>query len=422
MRIALGASRLRLLRQMLTENLLLAVAGGALGLGLARWSLNAVVTLLPIEITRLKPPTINGWVLVFTLLASVITGLLFGLVPARHAVGRASLGDVHRRLKDGGRGSDGGVQRRSLLNVLVASEVALSLALLIGAGLMIRTLLSLHGVDPGFHASNVLHAQVVLSPSQYTPARQVDFFTRVIEGTRSAPGVTAISAVMCLPLSGSCWSNPADGDGRSAPVSQKESEVNFNAVAPDYFRALGVPLLQGRDFEHRDTRDSPLVAIVSQTFVRRYLAGEDAIGKRIRGAIPERSNTVGNHCRRGRRRKARQSGFAGVRRGLFSIHAKPDQFHVSGGSRCNEPVGRGLRNSNGGALSGWCRADSNDRHNGRIAGSWIGHASAAGSTPGIVRRFGPYSCHGRHLQRDIVFCLSTDKRDWYSNGIRRRAE
>jgi hypothetical protein len=181
-------------------------------------------------------------------------------------------------------GEDSGVP---LLNVLVASEVALSFALLIGAGLMIRTLLSLHGVDPGFHAVNALHTQIVLSPSQYTPDWQVSFFGQAIDRVRSLPGVTAVSVVMCLPLSGSCWSNPAEIEGRSARATQEQSEVNFNAVAPGYFRTLGVPLLQGRDFEQRDTKDALTVAIVSQSFVRRFLAREDPIGKRIRERSPK---------------------------------------------------------------------------------------------------------------------------------------
>src|SRR5579871_988262 len=287
LRIAIGASRLRLLRQMLTENLLLAVAGGALGLGLARWSLHAVNTLLPLEITRLKVPAINGWVLGFTLLASIITGLLFGVFPMRHAIGRASLGNIHAQLKHGPRGIDAAGSRRSLRDLLVAAEVALSLALMIGAGFMIRTLLSLHGVDPGFHASNILHTQIVLAPSQYTPERQVDFFRRAIDLTRSVPGVTAASAVMCLPLSGSCWSDPAEVEGRPGSLVQRQSEVNFNIVEPEYFRTMGIPLLQGRAFEPRDAEDANAEAIVSQSFVDRFLAGEHAIGKRIRERTPK---------------------------------------------------------------------------------------------------------------------------------------
>jgi len=281
-RLALGASRLRLLRQIVTENLLVAVAGGGLGFGIAMWSLKAVNTLLPTEIMRVKPPSVNGWVLGFTLLASVITAILFGLAPAQQAIGKASTGKVHIRLKDAYWGTDAGAQRRSLLNALVASEVALSLALLIGASLMIRTLLSLHGVDPGFHGVNVLHTQMVLAPSQYTPDRQVSYFEQAIERVRSLPGVIAVSAVMCLPLSGGCWSNPAEVEGRSELLIQKQSEVNFNAVAPDYFRTLGIPLLDGRDFEQRDSKDALPVAIVNHSFVRRFFAGEDPIGKRIR--------------------------------------------------------------------------------------------------------------------------------------------
>jgi putative ABC transport system permease protein len=286
LRIALGAGRLRLLRQILTENVLLAVTGGGLGVGIAKSSLNAVTSLLPTEITRLRQPAVNGWVLLYTLLASVIAGVLFGLVPARHAT-ETSLRNVHTRLKDGGRASDGGATRRSLLNVLVAVEVALSLALLIGAGLMIRTLFSLHGVDPGFHASNVLHTQIILSPSQYNSDRQVDFFKEAIDRTRSVPGLTAVSAVMCLPLSGSCWSNPVEVESRPAQFTQELSEVNFNTAAPGYFQTIGIPLLQGHDFEPHNVKGSLMVAIVSKSFVRRYLGGEDAIGKRIRERSPK---------------------------------------------------------------------------------------------------------------------------------------
>jgi putative ABC transport system permease protein len=280
-RVALGASGFRLLRQMLTENLLLALMGGALGLVIANWSMHAVNTLLPNEITRLKVPSVNGWVLAFTLLASVITGLLLGLVPARQAIGRASFGNLYAGLKNSGRGSGAAAQRR-LLSVLVASEVALSFALLIGAGLMIRTLFSLSGVDPGFHAQNVLHTQIVLPSSQYAPDRQVEFFSGTIDRMRSIPGVAAVSAVMCLPLTGSCWSNPVEVEGQPALVSQQQSEVNFNAVAAEYFPTVGIPLLQGRDFDRHDRKDSLPVAIVNQAFVRRYLGGVEPIGRRVR--------------------------------------------------------------------------------------------------------------------------------------------
>src|SRR5207253_2103648 len=133
-----------------------------------------------------------------------------GLIPALQAIRRESLGSVHSWIKGGGRGSTGSGQGRAPLNVLVASEVALSLVLLIGAGLMIRTLFFLQRVEPGFRASNVLRTQITLPPAQYGPDRQVSFFTQLVERTRSLPGVLAASAVMCLPLSGGCWSNPVE--------------------------------------------------------------------------------------------------------------------------------------------------------------------------------------------------------------------
>jgi predicted permease len=269
-RIALGAGRLRLLRQMLTENVLLAVSGGACGVLVANWSLRGLNTLLPESIYRLKPATVNGWVLGFALLASVVTGLLFGFAPAWQAT----------RL-DGARGSRS-AGRRSLLNILVTSEVALSLVLLIGAGLMIRTLASLQRVSPGFRATNVLYSQIVLPPAQYNSDRQVNFFAQLVDRTRSLPGVQSASAVMCLPLSGGCWSNPVEIDGRPAAPGQDQSEVTFNAVAPDYFSTMGIPLLQGRDFERRDSADALAVAIISQAFAQRYFSGRNPIGNRVR--------------------------------------------------------------------------------------------------------------------------------------------
>jgi putative ABC transport system permease protein len=283
MRIALGAGRSRLLRQMLTENILLAVLSGVAGLLLANWSLRPLNALLPENISHVKSATLNGSVLGFTLLASALTGLLFGLAPSLYATRRGGVGDLHATLRDGGQGSIAGRKRRSLLNFMIVSEVALSLVLLIGAGLMIRTLLSLQAVNPGFRASHVLHSQIVLPPAQYAPERQINFFTQLLDRTRSLPGVQSASAVMCLPLSGGCWSDPVEIDGQPVSVDQKQSESNFNAIAPDYFRTLGIPLLQGRDFDRSDSADVPAVAIINHAFARRYFAGKNPIGKRIRG-------------------------------------------------------------------------------------------------------------------------------------------
>jgi putative ABC transport system permease protein len=282
LRIALGAGRIRLLRQTLTENILLALISGACGLLLANWSLRAINTLLPENISRLRSASVNGSVLVFTLLASVVTAFLFGLAPALHIIGRDAIDNVHTRLRDAGQGSIAGRRSRSLLNFMIVSEVALSVVLLMGAGLMLRTLLSLQNVNPGFRAAGVLRTQIILPPAQYTSERQVGFFAQLVDRTRSLPGVQAASAAMCPPLSGTCWSNPIEIDGWPVSADQSQSEVNFNAIAPDYFRTLGISSLQGRDFDRRDVAHAPAVAIVNHAFVRRYFPGENPIGKRVR--------------------------------------------------------------------------------------------------------------------------------------------
>jgi len=225
--MALGAGRFRLMRQMLTENLRLAIAGGALGFVAGKWSLQAIDALLPAAITRLKVPAFNGWVLGFTLLVSIVTGFLFGLAPSRYTLGQA-------RLVGGG--------RRSHFNLLIAVEVALSLALLIGSGLMIRILLSLRGVDPGFHARNALHTQIVLPQPQSAAERQIEFFEQAIGRTRSLPGVNRVSAVMCLPLSGSCWSNPAEVEGRQAQSTQTPIRGEFQFCGARLFPRDGYPI------------------------------------------------------------------------------------------------------------------------------------------------------------------------------------
>jgi predicted permease len=287
LRRSLGAQPSRLIRQLLTESLLLAVLGGALGLVLTGWTIRAVNALLPEEIRRLKNVGFDGWVLAFTLLLCLVSSLVFGLAPAWQMVRGRMAGDVSTRLIQGRRGATTGVAHRSLRNVLVTSEVAVSVVLLVAAGLMIRTVVALEHVDSGFREANVLHAQIVLPPAQYGETHQVTFFSALLERTRALPGVTDAALVMCAPLSGGCWANPVEIEGRT-PAGPGEPEVNFNAITPGYFGTLGIPLRQGRDFDPHDTRDSLAVAIVNQSYARRYFAGQDPIGKRIREHVQER--------------------------------------------------------------------------------------------------------------------------------------
>ena len=280
-RRALGARNLRLVRQLLTESLLLAMLGGALGAGLAGWTIRGITVLLPDDIRRLKDVDFDGSVLGFTFLLSLISSLLFGLAPAWQIARTRAPGDISDRLNEGARGATSDTPRRSLRHLLVMSEVALSVILLTGAGLMIRTLIALNGVDPGFRGANVLRGQIVLPPAQYREEQQVAFFSMLLNRTIALPGVNAAALVMCAPLSGPCWASPVDIEGQLR-IGAGEPEINFNAITSGYFQTLRIPLLQGRDFDRADRREVPAVGIVNHSFVRRYFAGQDPIGKRIR--------------------------------------------------------------------------------------------------------------------------------------------
>ena len=191
-------------------------------------------------------------------------------------------GDNSRSLNVDGRGATSDdAPRRSLRYVLVTSEVSLCVVLLIGGGLMIRTLIALDRVDPGFRGANVLHTPIVLPPAQYRDDQQIAFFSTLLERTRALPGVTAAALVMCAPLSGGCWASPIEIEGRP-PLRSGGPEVNFNAITSGYFQTLGIPLLQGRDFDQRDRRGVPDVAIVNQSYVRRYFADQTVVGQRLR--------------------------------------------------------------------------------------------------------------------------------------------
>jgi len=280
LRSALGAAPSRMLRQLLTEGMVLALLGGAVGLPFTAWAVRAVSTMLPQDITRLSHLEVDWPVLAFTLFLCLGSTLLFGVAPALQTVRRNAAVDVYERINEGARGVTS-VGLPSWRNLLISAEVALCLVLLIGAGLMIRTLIVLHNVDAGFRVANVLHAQIVLPPIRYGADRQVGFFSHLLERTRSLPGVTAAGLVMCAPLSGGCWASPVEIDGR--PLARtRESEINFNAITPGYFRTLEISLLEGRDFDQRDTASSPAVAIVNQSFVRRYFEGLEPVGRRIR--------------------------------------------------------------------------------------------------------------------------------------------
>jgi putative ABC transport system permease protein len=277
-RAALGAGRRRVIRQLLTESALLAVVGGSLGFLLAVLGVKWLVAASPSNIPRLGDVSVDWPVLGFSLAVSLFTSLLFGMAPAL----AAARPDLTETLKEGGRGSTGGGHHR-LRSMLVVSEVALALVLLAGATLLSRSFLRLLQVDPGFQPARVLAMQIALPPMTYSqPPQRTQFLQQLIQRVEALPGVQAVGTVSELPMSGqnNDTSFALEGQPLAAPgVSNNNS--NQRMVSSNYFQAMSIPLIKGRFFTDRDNADAPKVAIVSESFVRQFLAGKEPLGQRI---------------------------------------------------------------------------------------------------------------------------------------------
>jgi len=276
-RAALGAGRWRLVRQMLTESTLLSVLGGAGGLVLAMWGVDLLVALKPPNLPRLASIEIDGWVLAFTLGVSILTGVLFGLLPALSAT-RLEAGEA---LKESGRTSTGNAARLRARSLLVVSEIALALVLLIGAGLLIKSLWRLQTVDPGFNPEGLVTMRLELPEARYREIpKQTQFRERVLESINAIPGAQA-AMISELPMSGENLMHNFVIDGRTPLAPGTEPELETRTVAGDYFRAMGIPLIAGRDFGPQDRDGAPMVGVVNQSFVREYFPNENPIGGRI---------------------------------------------------------------------------------------------------------------------------------------------
>ncbi len=282
-RVALGASRWRVVRQLLTESLLLSLGGAAVGILLAVWGVEWLTTLLAgnssgfsVRLPRLNEIRIDAAALGFTLAVSLATSLLFGLAPAV----AASKPDLNKTLKESGRGTSGG--RRRLRETLVVAELALALVMLIGAGLLMNSFLKLQSVDPGFNPRNVLTMTVSLAgASQYVgPAREA-FYRQLTDRLTGLPGIESASAINHLPLAGDTWGTPLTIEGRPLPPPGQEVGATFRVSRPGYFRTMGIPMRAGRDFNERDTPDAPGVVILNETIARRHWPAEEPIGKRV---------------------------------------------------------------------------------------------------------------------------------------------
>jgi putative ABC transport system permease protein len=299
-RAAMGASRWRIARQLLTESLLLAIVGGGIGLVIARLTIKWILYVSPTAIPRAREITLDWRVLAFTFGVSVLTGILFGLVPSIQA-GEV---DVHETLKEAGRGTSA---RHWLRSSLVIVEVATTMVLLIGAGLMIRSFYRLQNVNPGFSYEHLTSFNVSLPQKKYTtPDQQSAFFNHLLENIRALPGVQYAAAASGLPLGNNGWQTSFQVDGRPEPPKGQTPLMEACTVTPDYFRAMNIPLLHGRYFTDQDNRSfiagrdlSKLnegqqlitgsnVIIVDDLFAKQHWPGEDAVGKRIRfGSKPD---------------------------------------------------------------------------------------------------------------------------------------
>ena len=276
LRAALGASRARVIRQLLTETLLLALLGGVLGLLIAFWGTDALIAIVPQNIPRIGEIQLDGAVLGFTILMSLGTGILFGLVPAW----QASHVDLNSALKTGTRGG-GGDHKHRMRSALVVAEVALALVLLVCAGLLIQSFTRLGQVRPGVRTENLFTARVSLPDAAYPQPENVNaFFDQLMSRIRALPGVNSASFIFPLPLSGS--NNTTSFDIEERPLPQGEQNSSPTRIAgTDYFKAMGIPILQGRGFDATDRLDSRPVVIVNERFAEKYFPNANPIGKRI---------------------------------------------------------------------------------------------------------------------------------------------
>ena len=277
-RAALGARRGRIIRQFLTESLLLGSVGGVLGLLIAVLGTRALIVMSPPNIPRVQTVSIDLHAALFLFAATILTSIGFGLVPAL----QASAVNVNDTLKEGGRSGSDGVRRNHLRSLLVVSEFALALMLLIGAGLMIRTFAALTAVDPGFNPHNLISMIVSVAGSKEADAgRRELFYRQLIERVRSFPGVQAAGAINHLPLAGDLWGWHFAIEGRPKPRPGEAPGAVYRMVTPGYFAAMRLPIVRGRDITDSDNATAPGVIIINERAARQYWPGEDPLGKRV---------------------------------------------------------------------------------------------------------------------------------------------
>jgi putative ABC transport system permease protein len=283
-RMAMGAKRGRLLRQLLTESVLLSLIGGALGVLLAFWGVNGLVASLPSGVPRADEIRIDTAVLAFTAGMAVLTGLVFGIAPAWKISGLR----VHEPLKDSGRGTIGAGHQR-MRNTLVVGEIAMALVLLVGAGLLLRSFFRVIQADPGFRPEGVLTLGIPLPQARFDDhPKRAAFAERLLESVRALPGVQ--TAATTLPLLGG-WQSSFNVEGKPEPPPGQRPSADIARVSPDYFKAMGLRVLQGRVFDERDRTDAAPVCMIDEMFVKTHFPGEHPLGKRLKfGPLNDKTN------------------------------------------------------------------------------------------------------------------------------------
>jgi putative ABC transport system permease protein len=310
---ALGAARMRLIRQLLTESVILGLVGGVLGIVFAYFAVEGLVALAPRELTRSVQITFDLRIVLFAVLLSIVTSIFFGLAPALVA----SRGDVNRALHEESRAATGSGHRMRAW--LVALEIACSVALMAGAGLLFRTMVGLQHVNPGLDAHNVLNFRVTLPKQRYKEdQKKVDFFAQAVEKLRHLPGVRSASAISYLPFSGIASATNVRIAGRPPAKPGEELGAVIRTVLPEYFRTMGIPLIHGRDFTPADNVETtPHRFIVNESFARQYLHGEEPVGKEI-SAEMDNANPFGEII-----------GVVGdVREGTLDQQATPTVYYI----------------------------------------------------------------------------------------------
>jgi len=288
LRIALGASRGRIIRQMLAESFVLAILGGVFGLALAAAGINGIARLIPMETLAGASVNLNGTVLLFAAGAVVLSALLFGLAPAI----QSTKAGMQSELKDGGRTTDASAGQNRWRAILAVAEVSLALILLVGAGLMMKSLYRLLAVDPGFRSDRVLTMEMSLRTSQYDKdISKLNFWQQAVDRVRALPGVESVALGTAIPLTDDHSRSDITLEGMALPKPGSFPHPDTHTVSPGYAHTLGVPLLRGREFVDTDTENAPLVAMINARMAREYFAKENPVGKRVMFGHPSAKNS-----------------------------------------------------------------------------------------------------------------------------------